>query len=538
MHLLESIFLIGKVERFFKMKKETKAQRVERIKSEKDGLDVLSDIYRYAKSGEEVDAEDIDRFKWYGLYTQNTNLQDADDKTLYFMLRVKLVEGNLNLKQLEVIADISKTYARDTADFTTRQDIQFHFIMVKDLPTIFESLKSVGLTTVFAAGDVPRNVVTCPVNSVDANRIYDVSSIVKEVNEYFDANRDVSNLPRKYKVGISGCSNHCASHEIQDLSFNAIKFPEDRILFDVSVGGGLASSKRIASHIGYIELHQALEVIKAVTKIYKEHGGRESRTKARLGHLVDSFGVEGFVELLHSKLDFSLKKGELQAYTPYARRGHFGVYDSIKEKRSYIGCALNGGKIGSEGLYKLHKILEKYEATAIRATIAQNFVITDLPTKNASKVVSELENIGISANPSPFKARTLSCTGKNFCKFAISETKDLAIELVESLEKRFVNFSEPISFSINGCPNSCAHPHVVDIGLLGCKLKYNEEIVSGFELIVAGNLEGGRSSFGKKTGIKFTATDAIMTIEGILESYINSAYENFHDYAERVILDQ
>ena len=538
MHLLENIFLIGKVERFFKMKKETKAQRVERIKSQKDGLDVLSDIYRYAKGVEEVDAEDIDRFKWYGLYTQNTNLQDADDKTLYFMLRVKLVEGNLNLKQLKVVADISKTYARGTADFTTRQDIQFHFIRVKDLPTIFESLKSVGLTTIFAAGDVPRNVVTCPVNSVDANRVYDVSGVVKEVNEYFDANKDVSNLPRKYKLGISGCSNHCASHEIQDLSFNAVKFREDRVLFDVSIGGGLASSKRIASHIGFVEAHQVLEVTKAVTNIYKEHGDRENRNKARVGHLVDNFGVEKFIELLHSKVDFFLQKNELQAYTPYAKRGHFGIFDSIEDKRSYIGCAANGGKIGSEGLYKLHKILEKYEATTIRATTTQNFVITDLPTKNASKVVSELDNIGISANPSPFKARTLSCTGKNFCKFAISETKDLAIELVKSLEKKFVSFNEPISFSVNGCPHSCAHPHVVDIGLLGCKLKHNGETVSGFELIVGGNLEGEKSSFGKKTGIKFTAEDAIMRVEGILESYINSAYENFQDYAEVVILNQ
>jgi sulfite reductase (ferredoxin) len=514
------------------MEKETKAQRVERIKSQKDGLDVLSDIYRYAKSGEELDPEDIDRFKWYGLYTQNSNLQDKDDTKLYFMLRVKLVEGSLDLEQIEAVANISKKYARGTADFTTRQDIQFHFIRVEDLPLIFESLNSVGLTTIFAAGDVPRNVVTCPINSVDEKRIYDVSTIVKEINDYFDANKDVSNLPRKYKVGVSGCSKHCASHEIQDLSFNAVKLKDGRVLFDVNVGGGLASNKRIASHIGYTQAKQVLAVTKAVTEIYKEYGGRENRNRARVGHLLDAFGVEKFRDLLQSKLGFCLEDAELQSYTPYAKREHFGVHSSIKEGRSYIGCAVNGGKIGADGLYALLKILQKYGATAIKATTTQNFVITDLPTRNAQEVVKELSNIGVDANPSPFKARTLSCTGMNFCKFAVSETKNLAIDLAESLHKKFPDFDEPISFSVNGCPHSCAHSHIVDIGLLGCKLKHNGEMVSGFELILGGNLEGERSNFGKKTGIKFISQDAIKSVESIIESYLSSHYKNFHDYAQ------
>lgn len=517
------------------MPRETKAQRVERIKSQKDGLDVLSDIYRYAKSTQEIDAEDIDRFKWYGLYTQNKNLQDRDDATLYFMLRVKLLEGALNLEQIEAVAEISKKYARGTADFTTRQGLQFHFIKVDDLPAIFEHLSSVGLSTVFAAGDVPRNVVTCPVNSVDKKRIYDVSAIVKEVNEYFDANRDVSNLPRKYKVGVSGCSKHCASHEIQDLSFNAVKLEDGRVLFDVSVGGGLASNKRIASHIGYAQAEQVLAVTKAVTEIYKEHGNRESRNRARVGHLLDTFGVEKFKSLLHSKLGFCLERGELQTYTPYAKREHFGIHSSIKEGRSYIGCALNGGKISSDGLFALLKIMQKYEATAIKATTTQNFVITDLPSSNADEIVKELSSIGIDANPSSFKARTLSCTGINFCKYGVSETKDLAIELAEHLERKFPNFDEPISFSVNGCPHSCAHPHIVDIGLLGCKLKHNGESVSGFELILGGNLEGDKSNFGRKTGIKFISQDAIGIVESIIGSYINSHYKNFSDYASGIV---
>lgn len=519
------------------MSKETKAQRVERIKREKDGLDVLEDIYRYAKSGGEIDPEDIDRFKWYGLYTQNRNLQDKDDDTLYFMLRVKLESGRLDLKGLEAVAEISKRYARGTADFTTRQDLQFHFICVKDLPAIFAKLDEVGLTTAFAAGDVARNVVTCPVSDVDRERIYDVKMITKEVNGYFDANREISNLPRKYKVGISSCSKHCASHEIQDLSFNAKKSEDGKVLFDVSVGGGLASNKRIASHLGYVEPHQVLALTRAVTEIYRDYGNRENRNKARLGHLLDSLGIEKFVDILHSKTGFFLQLDDVQSYTPYAKREHFGIHDSIKVGRSYIGCAINGGKIGADGLEGLLKIAKKYDITAIRATTTQNFVITDLPSENANAAAKELETISIDVNPSPFKARTLSCTGINFCKYGISETKDLATKLVEHLERKFPHFEELLSFSVNGCPNSCAHPHIVDIGLLGCKVKHNGELVSGFELVLGGNLEGDKSSFGRKTGIKFVSDDAIRVVESIIESYQESHYKNFYDYAAGIIYE-
>jgi sulfite reductase (ferredoxin) len=513
------------------MSKETKAQRVERIKKDKDGLDVLQDIYRYAKTEEEIDPEDIDRFKWYGLYTQNRNLQDEDDSTLYFMLRVKLPEAKLNLKGLEAVADISRKYARATADFTTRQDIQFHFITIKDLPAIFARLKEVNLSTVFASGDVPRNVVTCPVNGIDKEQICDVNALAQDINRYFDKNAELSNLPRKYKVGVSGCSKHCISHEIQDLSFNAIKTETGEILFCVNVGGGLASNKRIASHIGYVTASQVLPIVKAVTQIYKEYGNRENRRKARLGHLLDLWGVEKFIEILHENIDFILQNRELQEYVPYEKREHFGVHESVEDGKSYVGCAIDGGRIGADGLYKLLEILQNNGATTIKATTTQNLVITDVPSSSVNALSKALKEIDIDVNPSPFKARTLSCTGKNFCKYAVSETKDLASRLVAHLQNRFPDFKEPLSFSVNGCSHSCAHPHVVDIGLLGCKVESNRKYVSGFELILGGHLEGDKSNFAKSTGIKFIPEDACQIVENIIESYLNSHYKNFHDYA-------
>ncbi len=516
-----------------KMKKETKAQRVERIKKEKDGLDVLKDIHRYAQTGEAVDPEDIDRFKWYGLYTQNRNLQAEDDATLYFMLRIKVPNAQLNLEQLKVLSEISAKYARGSADFTTRQNVQLHFIRVADLPAIFALLTSVGLSSIFAAGDVPRNIVTCPVNGIDHLQIADVREIVKEIDVYFDGNRELSNLPRKYKVGISGCHKHCISHEIQDLSFSATKNKDNEVLFDVHVGGGLASNKRIATHIGYVTKEQIIHVVKAVSEIYNESGNRDNRHKARVGHIVEEFGVEKFLEALHVKLDFTLLPRVSQEYTHYKYREHFGIHKSLETDKSYIGCAVNGGSIGAKGLENIYKILKEYGATKIKTTTTQNFVIIDAPTQNVIAIANALKEIDIEINPSPFKARTLSCTGMKFCKFAVSETKDLTDLLIKHLEKKFPNFEESISFSLNGCPNSCAHSHIVDIGLVGCKVKKDDVTVSGFELILGGYLQGDKSSFAKNTGIKFASEETLEVIENLINEYKESGYSSFYDFVDK-----
>lgn len=521
------------------MAKETAAQRVERIKKEKGGLDVLQDIYVYAVLGEEVHPEDIDRFKWYGLYTQNKNLQDEEDKTLYFMLRVKLENASMNLEQIRMVAEISKEYARGTADFTTRQDIQFHYITVRDLPEVFRKLQSVGLSTTFAAGDVPRNIITCPVSGIEHDEIYDVRELVAKANDYFRGNKNLANLPRKYKVGISGCHKHCMGHEIQDLSFTAVEAQKGKVVFDVSVGGGLASNKQIATHIGYVTPSQILPTIKAVTTIYRDHGLRENRRKARLGHLIDAWGIEKFKEVLHEKLKFTLKPELIQAYTPYAKREHFGIHESKIKAQSYIGCAINGGHIGANGLVSLANTLEKHGATTIKTTITQNFIITDAPTINANDLVADLAQLGIDANPSAFKARTISCTGLNFCKFAISETKTKAIELANYLEKKFPNFDQTVSISVNGCPNSCAHPHIVDIGILGAKVKNDEgQTVVGFELILGGNLEGTKSAFGAKTGIKMTPEKVDRVVENIIASFIASGETSINQYLKEKVTDE
>ena len=514
-----------------KEKRESKAARVERIKKEKDGLDVLKDIYLYAETGDEVHPEDIDRFKWYGMYTQNRNLQAEDDATLYFMLRVKLQAGELTLPQLKIVSEISEKYARGTADFTTRQDIQFHYIRVADLPEVFRLLDTVGLSSIFAAGDVPRNVVSCPINGIDHDEIADVRDIVDKLNIEYKGNRLFSNLPRKYKIGVNGCSKNCMHHEIQDLSFNAVKTSTGEIQFEVSVGGGLASNKRIATPIGFVTPSQVVPLSKAITKIYKENGLRENRNKARLGHLIVRWGIEKFIEEVKASISFELREDAEIEYTNSRFREHFGIQQSKEKGKSYIGCALNSGHIGADGLSNLVKLFEKYGVTSLKTTVTQNIIIIDAPTSKAKDLAEELEEVEISAFPSNFKARVQACTGLDFCKFAISETKGVAKKLVAHLEDKFPDFGERVSISVNGCPNSCAHPHIVDIGLMGGKIK-NEagESVVGFELLVGGFLEGSKSQFTKKTGIKFAQDDASENIEKLILEYTNSDFKTLYDF--------
>ena len=521
------------------MAKESPAARIQRIKLEKSGLDVLADIKRYAAdSSIELNPEDIDRFKWYGLYSQNKNLQAENDENLYFMLRVKLEKGAMTVTQMREVAKLSHEFAKGQATLTTRQDIQFHNIAVKNLPEIFDRLQTVGLSTVFAAGDVPRNVASCPVAGVDHTELVDVNDTIDAVNDYFRGNKDLVNLPRKYKVGISACSKHCMGHEIQDLSFTAVKV-NDAVLFDVSVGGGLASNKEIATHIGYVTKEQILEVVKVVSVIYKEHGLREKRTKARLGHLIADWGIEKFTNEIENNLGYKLQATQVQEYTTYAKREHFGVHSSKIDNTSYIGCAINGGKLGASGLDSLANALESAGATTIKATSTQNFIIIDVPTQNTKALVEELATFKIDANPSAFKARTLSCTGLNFCKFAVSETKDKAVELSEYLEAKFPDFEDTLSISLNGCPNSCAHPHIVDIGLLGAKVKNEEGVtIPGFELILGGNLEGTNSSFGQKAKLKVRPDQVNAVVEKIVSTYIESEHTVLHDFMKEKVNDR
>ncbi len=505
------------------MKKETKAQRVERIKSQKEPLSVIDDILRFAKSGESIDDESMDRLKWYGLYPHSKI--SNDELRSYFMLRIKLVNGRVNLKQLQCIADISKEFARNSADLTVRSDIQLHWIQMKDVPEIFDRLDKVGLSTMMACGDCTRNIASCPVSGFDKDEIDDAQEILKSINDYFKGNTKFTNLPRKYKIGVSACSCNCMKYEIQDLFFSGFK-SGDEILYHVGVGGGLGSNKRFSSNIGSVKKDQILKVAIEVTKLFRDYGNRENRNRARLGHLVESFGVDEFKNILEKNLGFKL----LPSYpiSCKSKRDHFGVHDSKKEGFSYIGFCVNAGVMSGDKLSFIANSMKLHDINTISLNGSQDFVMLDVPNQNVTQVITAMKEIDIYAKPSSFRAHALACVGLKYCKFAVSETKDLQCRVIEYLEDKLKDFDENISISFSGCNNSCSHPNIANLGFVGTKVNSQE----GFVLQVGGDIYKDKKSFAKKTPIKVEANRVHLLIEEIINNYISSKsnYKNFVEF--------
>lgn len=322
--------------------KETKAQRVERIKQERSPLLSASDIKKELEKSASLSDETIERLKWYGLYLQKPAKTDTHR---YFMLRIKLVDGKANIEQIKAAARLSKEFGQDTADFTTRGDIQLHYIAEHTLDTVLKELEKVNISTVMACGDCPRNIVTCPVDTVSLTSIVNVSQTVHEIDRFFTSTNEFENLPRKFKIGLCGCGSQCVKHEIQDLSFVAFKKGED-ILFDITAGGGLGSDKRFASRLGVAcRQGEIVAVCSAVASVFKELGRRDDRTKARVRHLLVKLGEKGFLEAIEEKLGFNLiRVAKAPKLVTINKRNHYGISFSTQAGKVNIGCAAVGGR--------------------------------------------------------------------------------------------------------------------------------------------------------------------------------------------------
>ncbi|WP_258238371.1 nitrite/sulfite reductase [Arcobacter sp. CECT 8983] len=516
---------------------------LEQLKASRNPLHVIEDIYKEAEEGIALSEEYIGLLKWYGMYPHINSEQTEDKK--YFMKRIKIVDAKINLKQLEVLSKIGKEYAQGLVDFTTRQNVQFHYIQIKDLPTIFKLLESVGLTSRMASGDGPRPIVTSPIAGIDPNEIYDTTDLVKEVDGYFDKNDDrFCNFSRKYKLSISGCAKHTASHEIQDLGFTAFKTEDDDILFDLTIAGGLAKSKQIATRANkYVKPEQVRDVAVACAEIFRDNGNRQNRNKARVRHLFNEWGLEKFITELELKLGYKLQDGfDEPKITSFENRNHFGIHKAKQENESFIGFATNSGRIAAEDLELISFVCNKYSAKGMALTGTQNFIIYGVKSDDAQALADEIDALGYPYNPSPFRARLQACTGKQFCKFGITETKEFAKTVVSQLEKDHPNFKENINIAISGCGNACSHPQISDIGFVGTKVRdENKNRVEGYEVILGGQLHGvNESRFAHKTGIKITAKELPSFIGKLIESYNEDNLEqsSFKNYLNVVDLKE
>ncbi len=507
----------------------------ERTKKDDDGLNVRHRIETiYALRGfDSIDPADLrGRFRWWGLYTQRRpgidggrtgTLEPEELDDSHFMMRVRIDGGALSIEQLRVVGEISRLYARDTADITDRENIQYHWIRIEDVPAIWEKLEAVGLSTTEACGDCPRVVLGSPVAGIAAEEIIDGTPAIEEITRRYVGSPEFSNLPRKYKTAISGLQD--VAHEINDIAFVGVVHPEHGPGFDLWVGGGLSTNPKIAQRLGaWVPRDEVPDVWAAVTRLFRDYGYRRLRHRARMKFLIADWGAERFREVLETEyLHRALIDGPAPQPPP-AVIDHIGVHRQ-HDGKFYIGLAPQAGRVSGTTLVDVAKAVERAGSARVRLTPYQKLVVLDVAESEVDGLVAELDRLGLRADASPWRRSVMACTGIEFCKLAIVETKNRAVTLVAELEQRLADLQStldvPVSVHLNGCPNSCARIQVADIGLKGQLVTDPEgNQVEGFQVHLGGGL-GLDSGFGRKLRRhKVTSVELAGYVERVVRGYV------------------
>ncbi|WP_300610937.1 nitrite/sulfite reductase [Trebonia sp.] len=510
----------------------------EENKKNDDGLNVRQRIIDiYSRRGfDSIDPADLrGRFRWFGLYTQRRpgidggktavlEPEELDDR--YFMLRIRIDGGQLSSEQLRVVAGISNSYARGTADVTDRQNIQLHWVEIESVPAIWAALESVGLSTTEACGDTPRVILGCPLAGIDAGEIIDATPEIAAIGERYIGDPALSNLPRKFKSSISGCAAQCTHHEINDVAFAAVRHPDSgEAGYDLWVGGGLSTNPMIGKRLGtFVRPGQVPEVWAAVASVFRDYGYRRLRHRARIKFLLADWGPERFREVLEKEyLGYALPDGPAPAAPEGGVRDHVGVH-AQRDGLHYVGFAPRVGRLTGDALRVIADLADRYGSGRVRTTTEQKMLILDVPGGSVDALTAELAAAGLPAKPSVFRRHMMACTGIEFCKLAIVETKGRAGDLIAELERRLPDFTEPVTINVNGCPNSCARIQTADIGLKGLLVTDAAgKQVEGFQIHLGGSLRGGDaqgSGFGRKVrGLKTTAEELPDYVERVLRRF-------------------
>ena len=524
------------------------------IKQKDDGLNVRERIETiYAAGGfESISKEDLHgRFRWWGLYTQRrpgidggrtASLEPHELDDDHFMMRVRIDGGALTTEQLRVIGQISVDFARDTADITDRHNIQLHWVDVRDVPEIWRRLESVGLTTTEACGDVPRVILGSPVAGIAKDEIIDPTPVIREIAERYIGDPSFSNLPRKYKTAITGHPSLDVVHEINDLGLVGVVHPELGPGYDIWIGGGLSAQPRLAERLGaFVREDQVADVWVGVTSIFRDYGFRRLRNKARLKFLLADWGTEKFRNILETEyLGYALADGPAPAPAP--RSGdHVGVHEQ-KDGLFYVGAAPYVGRVSGTTLLETARLAEAAGSRRIRLTPYQKLLVLDVPGEQVPALVEGLRATGLETEASGWRRGTIACTGIEYCKLAIVETKGLTRQTVKTLETRLDRGDRaPITLNVNGCPNACARTQTGDIGLKGQIVTTADgEQVAGFQVHLGGGLSGlGREEGGlgrTVRGLKVTADEVAEYVERVVRRYDDEheGDETFADWALRV----
>ena len=505
----------------------------EKIKQAKDGLDVIHDLERYAAGGlSSVDKDDLNiRFRWYGIYTQRPEEEG------FFMLRVRCDGGQLTAAQLRKVADLADRYARGVADVTTRQNFQYHWVRLESLPVILRELAEVGLSTTEACGDTPRVVVGCPLAGRSADEVLDCRPYIRDLAGALVGKKDYSNLPRKYKSTVAGCGIHCHQPEINDLAFTAVRHPVDgRIGFTLRVGGGLSVRPHFSTPVGvFVKPEEMVEVGVKVTEIFRDHGYREKRNRARLKFLLADWGAEKFRSVLEEKLGRPLEHLAEPELPEDRRTDHLGIHPQRQPGLFYVGAPVIGGRLTSDKIRTLADLAERYGSGTVATTNKQNVIVLDVPEAKVADVVAGLQLIGHDPKAATFRKSTIACTGTEFCKLAVVETKARAREVTDHLDARFDGTGgRDVFISFTGCPNSCAQYQIAEIGLVGQGRKIDGKLTDHYSIHVGGGV-GRTQAFGREVGLMVPADQVKFALENLLSAYERGKQsgESFRQFALR-----
>jgi len=507
----------------------------EQFKRDDDALNVRERIENiYSKQGfDSIDKNDLrGRMRWMGLYTQReqgydgtfTGDENADIlEAKYFMMRVRSDGGALSVASLRTLGEISTEFGRDTADISDRQNVQYHWIRIEDVPEIWRRLDAVGLQTTEACGDCPRVVLGSPLAGESLDEVIDGTPAVEEIVRRYVGDPKFSNLPRKFKTAISGLQD--VVHEINDVAFVGVNHPEHGPGFDVWAGGGLSTNPMLGQRLGaWVPLEEVPDVWEAVTSAFRDYGYRRLRSKARLKFLIKDWGPQKFREVIESEY---LKRPLIDgpAPEPVARPvDHVGV-QRLKNGLNAVGVSPIAGRVSGTILSKVADLAEQVGSDRIRFTPYQKLIILDVPDEKLDWLRTELDALGLPSQPSHWRRNLMSCTGIEYCKLSFAETRNRSQHLVPELEERLADLNStldvPVTVNLNGCPNSCARIQVADIGFKGQIVEDGEGgQVEGFQVHLGGSL-GLDSAFGRKLRQhKVTSAELGEYIERVVRNFV------------------
>jgi sulfite reductase (ferredoxin) len=510
--------------------KETKAQRYERLKHEKNPWETFNEVREFARQGRSSVIPEWagTYFKWWGVYTQGDGVGAVGGKggeglaTEWFMMRIGMPNGIVTPSQLRMIAKLTRTHARNLADITVRQNIQLHWLSIEALPEIVDTLDAIGLSPKGACGDVVRNVTGCPLAGVAANEVIDASPVALAISHELKGNPLFFNLPRKFKICATGCPDWCTYPEINDIGLTpAVR---DGVAgFSLRVGGGLSNEPHLAVRLNAFLLpEQAVPAARAVAEIFRDQMVlRESRDRARLKYLFmrEGWTPERFLDEIQSRVNFTIAPAAEEQIPDDILRDHVGIHPQKQAGLSYVGAAVLRGRLSGEQLEAAAELAERFGGGTLRATVSQNLIFTDVPTRHAGELAKELGQIGLHVEGSMFFRGAVACTGTEFCKLAITETKGFTKWLVDELEERLPQFDQQLKLHVTGCPNGCGQHWIADIGLEGKKVKYEGKMADAFYFCLGGAV-GEFAGTARPVGYRCPATQVPEAIERLLRQYL------------------